>query len=716
MSDKPALTHYVSLDLGSETMAAYCEAMRKGEGGLIPLQDRDLIKKLIEVKLGSTVTKEVVELFRDEGGDLFRLRTRIALEESKQPRTLELSHAKLDFLGNGHQSYKDSLFRYFHTSGQALLTRLLPNPKIVTQYSALPILPKIKTRDGDSVQYPPKELLKHLITQVVRNFIKHGLKNLDSLKIVHPPQDMLNVHLVLTVPNIYSDRLVKELKTFLDAHAGVGRVSIVYESDAIAYYLRRHECKGKYSLYGIFSDPVLSEDLRLLTFDMGRGTTDLSLIQLVQPTDNSPSLLDRVLRRIFGRPTGAVENEAGAEKFEHHTMLARTGKSDGGNKLTYIFAEYFNRRLQKLFEGRKAPLFWDFLSAAGESDLTTDNAEALAILETLIEAIKKSFTGSYSVKLTPEEQKPYLRKILERATRHVSDFNVSEQDLSFMSLTSLRWIPSLLAEKSSLPKKVARRAVVGPRAKVMGPRARIDDLAQLKYAIEKYVAENVEELIDELVTMAERMENSPGNVVASSNTFVVVAGRASHFAPVRKAIEKSCRTRGLQQHVEFLKDDDAKYACCMGAITYVEFQSRHQALNRDEMFGTYGFLSAASSIEMFKAVDMNVARTEPGGAEVLFNGNRPYSFIWTKRPVKDGDPIHKLPSLADGRTVRLGQFEGQRFRVRYVNNEIYVSVFGQDAWGAEEKVGEPMSFADINEAVPIYEKLWPEALRPRSER
>lgn len=714
MSDAPGLTHYVSLDLGSESMAAFCQDMTSGEGCLVTLQDLGLVKPLIEVKLNSNVTDAQVELFRDEENKSFRLRTRIALEESKQPDILQTSHATLDFLGNGHQSYKDSLFRYFHTTGQALRTKLLPNPKIITQYSAQPILPELRTNNGQRVQYPPKELLQHLITQVVRNFIKHGLTKLDSRQITRLPEALANVHLVLTVPNVYSDRLVKELKSFLEANAGVGAVSIVYESDAVAYYLRRHECKGKYKLYDVFSDPVRGADLRIMTFDMGRGTTDLSFIQLLQPTDNSSPLPDKVLGwlskirffgRLFGEPAGQAEAEA--VRYENHTMLARTGKSDGGNKLTYIFATYFNERLQKLFNKHNATLEWNFLSATGGADLTADHAEALGTLEQLVEEVKKSFTNSYSIKLSFEQQAPHLRRILELAAQRASSVEVNDENIKFMALPSLPWLAPWEAKEPVPPRKPEKEAKKKPGSK----RA---DLVKLKRAVKGYVNENVGELIEELLTMAKRMEDSQGNVIDTSRTFVVVAGRGSHFAPVRTAIQKSCDGLSLKGNVDFLEGDDAKYACCKGAVMYAVSQSRHQALNRDEMFGTYGFLASGAATEMFKAVDMNVARTDANGAEVKFAAVRKYYFVWTKRPVADDTPTEKLPTPYDGRTVSLGQFEGDRFKVRYSGTDIYVSVYDGNAWGTETKVGEPKSFADVKEIDPIYEKLWPEALRPIS--
>lgn len=732
---KRDFTHYVSLDLGSETMAAYCEEKGSGGGDLIQLYDEVLAQNLLNVSLSNA--NLTPELFKDEDGDHFRLRTRISLEDNRQRANLVTDHAVLDFLNSNHADYAQSLFTYFHAQGQTLRDKMLPNPKIATQYGGQEIMPFITPRMSvgaaptpvpNPVQYQPELLLKHLVVQVIRNFVKFGLGNLNNLLVPNPPREIQDIHLVLTVPNIYSRDLVNEIREFVDKHAGVAKVSIVSESDALAYYVRKNPQSDTFKT--AFQNPEIARDFSILTFDMGRGTTDLSLIQFEQPAYNRSSNLEwpKWLRIRRGRSTVQLNtsNVGGSENVkEHHTIRARTGRSDGGNKLSYIFAEFYSKRMEDAFSRHGEVPLWNFINVRAttrQRSATGNQVPALLLLEDLIERVKRSFVGAYLgqvgiffIKLSKQEQQNRMREILnllfqEQFTPFTANDTTDPHYKLFedvlRSLT-LSYFPLLIRRPSQRRRREATLGIAKNR------KPTLDNAARLGKAIGNYVDQNVNSLIEDLIKMAE-------NVLDSDRTFAVVAGRASQFSPVKLAIKSSLRSLDFNRRIKFLSKDDAKYACCKGAISYARIQSEIEILNRDAQFGTYGFLAPVYQPEMFKPIDMTKSITDPNGYEVTFQTPREYIFIYTVRPFTDDESSQSIPDIDDGMTVSRGVFKGNRFRVRYSNNAVRIATYNDKSgkYGREETIGGLMNFGSVpgnkDKLRAVFERLWPEALLPKS--
>lgn len=715
----PRTTYYISLDLGSDSTAAYCEDPR-GNGEMIDLQEHayTLLGRNVNYLMESATEKS-------PSSRSPRLRTRFTLEDKRQPSILGSDHAQLDFLERDPNTqdfvkapgYDKSLFVYFHGEGESLGGRkILPNPKIPFQEGADAVIPSLVTTDSNpSCHYKPVELLQHLVTHIVRNFI---LKS-KTLRIIKgdprsPHVNPKDIHLILTVPNVYSITHVESIREFVQEHTGVGQVETLYESDALANYALRNPSAQDSAEFKKFIDArdALSnkEELRIVTIDVGRGTTDLSLIT-IESTPNK------------GRKTG--NDDKGAD----YTVQSRIGKSDGGNRLSYILANYYNERLRETFQKFKdakkniGSLSFDFLS--GSTPMSV--AQAVIILNhfaNLVEEVKKKITKDYTLKpdLTPDRQKALLEPVINALLKSVDAGWVASLD--YVELKKALIIAMTLPEKL-LPESTRKRWRTWGKS---SPQSR-EEAARIKLVdeIKQYVETNIKNLIDQLKEMAENQESkntlfssqktlwrkffsmfndSPHNAFHPSCTIVLVGGQASLFEPIQDAIRNIFDDMNLpEQQVHFLSGKEAKEACCKGAV---EFKAgNYETTNFHEIHGTYGFLAKSFGSPRFKPVMMNELNK---GAEtnVEFDRTASYYFVYCPRfyPYHNGSkiPDDALPKRYDGTTAVITLFEKSRlFKVRYDIDTRQLIV-------NDNTVSEIVGVGKVEED--IYPKVWPEIVEP----
>ncbi len=390
------IEYFVGLDLGSETIAAYCEWVGKGSG---PRQMIELQAHAKKLMLDSTLDPLCLLDTTRSGPPRrsCRLRTRFELRQYVQPKCLPDSHARLD-LFTPSDAHQQCLFIYFAADGHSFIgvEMLLPNPKLMFQAGSTDVFPKVraKTPSGNSgtdeyVELEPLQVIQHLTTQVVRNFVLQSpeLQGGDPCK----------VHLTVTVPNVYSPVHLEPLKRFLEQHTGVREVDTVYEADAIAHYVMRPFAGGDNVEFhtALSAKPIK----RIVTIDVGRGTTDLSHIEF-HPSD------------IKGG-------------YQEAEILARTGKTDGGNALSYIFAEYYDAQLRRAFRmygamiAAEKPPFGFCNLRSGDKSVNQIQALALNDLEKLIDAVKPTITERYEVQLPEDEQRKWIRKIGENILQSI---------------------------------------------------------------------------------------------------------------------------------------------------------------------------------------------------------------------------------------------------------------------------------------------------------
>ena len=652
--------YYVALDLGSESMAAYFEHRKTAKGGMIQLQAH-----------GATILgSNHVQLLKENGSTVSpRLRTRVTLEDNRQGSELKPDHARLDLISPSGERLDDcdqSLFTYFYAPDQALGGALLPNPKIPFQEGGADIIPRVATTNGRvKVRHSPNQILEHLTVQVVRNFVLNSpeLRNVQAQRI----------HLTLTVPNVYSLVHVKNLLAFVRDHVDVGTVDYLFESDAVSYLCVAPQAADAPEDWEKFKQKILrrrdESRLRIMTIDIGRGTTDLSLVQIEAPVQSK-------------------------EENRRHFVLARTGKSDGGNRLSYILARYYNDVFSSVFDAHGKKMPFSFL--LGKEKVGSSQGLGLTALELLIDNVKKSMTARYRIGLSTEAQKRYIGPVIDVVLRAM-DPNW-DPDVNFDN-RKVHGLPELsrdLHEALLLPKSLSF------------PWRREKRQQELLHEIKLYVEENVVCLIDELCDLTKAREAGPGDekqtasrIFDPASTFVLVAGQGSQFKPIKAAIRKRVKGYGLSKsHLHFLHASSATEACCRGAVRHK--RARVKQMNPFELHGSYGLLNLAPDTPavQFRSADMWQIRLG-GSSSVNFPYKSDYLFVYSPSPkVNQGNP----PVLHDGSTAVIRAFDDAKdFTVEYDPGVPTIKVNGED-------VKIVPTFGDVNQS--IYPKVWPEVMRP----
>ncbi len=692
--------NYISFDMGSESMAAFCQLKGEPEGFTIDLQE--YAQKL----LGKDVNEKDIEyLWNEENGKTVRsdrLRTLISIEPNRQPVELPESHAKLNFIDsngnvcskNGVDIYNNSLFRFFYKKDQGLSRNVIPNPKIPFQEGAGLIIPEIESKEKEKVRYKPEILIHHMMTQVIRNLV------LKSSKLRNKKLEKADTCLILTIPNVYSLSHAQSIQKNVEKYVDINNVETIYESDAVAYYAL--DQRRKYKKMSQFIEDMRKscnhkkvEGYQILTIDIGHGTTDLSLIEILEPQKGEASEL--------------------TETFEKRTKFfvkARTGRSDGGSRLNYILAEYYNSRLEEVlarqeFKDFKMP--FNFL----EGVLEVDQAHSLEILEKLIIAVKKSMNAGYEIKLNEQEQRGYIDELVNRCLKSLAagwseDEKKEKESLCNQLSNGLKQAFTL----NKLPNQfLSFICEIFPDIKIWPRFSEIKKLAKLKKNIQKYVKRNVADNLKQLDRMALSRENidlrnKKKTTFDRNRTFVVIAGQASQFKPIRKAIERELNILNIPTNYRlFFKGDDAKWACCRGAV--VHKRAGQECGNSFEIHGTYGFLNEIKTINDAHLILDTKELNEGKKIRADFNAISTYWLFYTPRAhhtiTQEG-----CPEFFDGRTALIECFENQKtFDVRFDQKNLSIIVNNTSGF----KIA---TYGDVNES--IYPKVWPMYLKPKGKK
>jgi hypothetical protein len=675
----PEIKYYVSLDLGSESTAAYYEEVENPQGGMIYLQEHATALVGIEKEDGGWI--EADYFMDDEQNRSPRLRTFFFVDDGRQPFPLPDAHAELDFIGpdDTKLNYEDSLLKYFRRGDQDVL-KVLPNPKIPFQEGAVKVIPEVTVKPDNkvSVRFEPLVLIQHMTTQIIRNFI---LKS-KPLRNAKPEQ----VHLLLTVPNVYSLTHIEDIRTFVQARTGIAKVEALYESDAVAYSILVDRSGTDLPDIKEFKDQYLKrknkEELRILTIDVGRGTTDLSLMQI---------------------KTGYEEGVSGDR--QPHFILARTGKSDGGNQLSYLLATYYNERLEETFrtEGHLINKQMEFSFVAGLTPMHPNQRPVLFRLQLLIEKMKRHISKDYEVELSRAEQIDLIDPLIDQiftalagtTDKEEQDWNTSNAYKGFRKkLQDALYLPGFPGRWKTFWHKTKRGSGI------------TSQLIDLKQKLRDYVQENIISLVDQLEIMAASRENMKNEkyIIQKESTFVVVAGQASQFRPIKAAIEQAFDNLNLpKENILYLTGAAAKEACCRGAISFKK--SFNEPMNSEELHGTYGFLNAnpGRDDDVFKPIDM-AKLNQAGEYTVTFRFRKMYYLVYSPRV---GLTAENAPVRLDGLTAIIKAFpEEKEFHVKYDRQNASLIVNGTKVAVA--------TFGDINQD--IYPKVWPEVVRPLEKR
>lgn len=564
--------YYISLDLGSDSTVAFVKRPNDNEYHLLDLQ-----------YFGSALAAEPRLLEDDQGRPLKRLRSRygvnreFTVEHSLERRTdpeygyvemLPESHATapvVDFDGYiqeygrggdlsrfGRQS--GCLFKFFDDRSMAFpLESLLPNAKLVFQAGiGMEREFEVRVQDGQPERqfFEPAELIKNQICLILENFVRQ-----------HPfmregrgtPPDWSECTVVLTVPNTYSplhrDLLAKMVRDALHCE-----VETITESDAVVFYY----------LAQAMPNLGLDEELgkwthHYLTIDVGKGTTDLTLMDVSYREPNA-------------RTKTAYEIASDDDRLRQHVfVLARTGRPSGGAKVTFLIAEF----LEKLIDiAIRAELPGEAgtpvrLTRQGGFRPTESSANPRAFLafETICERLKRTLDVQNGAVVFPDpgstEESSFLSAYLARQIPDAFDPrgtkfpDIAEvmRNVDFAVRRVLEF-PSVYREESSTQNQV-QHAEMEKAWK------------ELHDGVARYVHENVDELLIELAHAHLSQNESPGLKNAGAalramvsepsprpwakdqdddrdiRTHVIIAGQASQFAPLRRRLEQIMREARL---------------------------------------------------------------------------------------------------------------------------------------------------------------------------
>jgi hypothetical protein len=700
---------HVALDLGSESMAAYYDDPHAGVGGMIQLQEP--AQALMEAD-GFNLLDQTIDYLKEktEKGSARpspRMWNRIQFRDGAQPREPGVDHAKLEFVGSSNGQYQQSLFKYFHLDdGWPGEGKIVPNPKILFQHQVKRILPANVDARGNSnekVNVTPEMLVKHLTLQVIINFV------LNSRELRYA--DRKDIHLTITVPNVYSLPHAESLKAFVKENTDVGKVDILSESDAVAYYVLtgrddRDPPELKTFKEWLRKSLIKRKKLCLITLDIGKGTTDLSCVLVEQPkVAEKHRALGFPFNIIFGSKRGE-EVPSPTDRRKRHSVQGKTGKCSGGNYLNYIFARYYDRRLRAaartLEEATGIKVPFGFIQRASKSDLLEPQRKTVYALEQLIEEIKPSVTEQFGVGLSAERQHELLTAVVNHMfQRYDSDPGDAKYNEFHEQLINALIIPRTLGGGEML----SFFKLLAPRRRDGGSiRPTTSETASLRADLEAYVRENINELFDSLRKLVKEHQAVLGNgQEIDRNTFVVVSGQASQFKPIQHAVKAKCKELQIKTRQLYTMSGVAcKEACSRGVISYRKLNMWH--LNERELHGTYGCLSYGMDEEEFKPFDMSKIKNGNGTTTISFQNAMEYYIVFTTRSSEE--VLKDPPRRNDGQTAFIKTFtDTSEFVMEYDRDNLQLKVNQEEL----NFVG----FGDISSS--IYPKVWPEILEPAEQ-
>ncbi|HEY6351974.1 MAG TPA: hypothetical protein VI636_21475 [Candidatus Angelobacter sp.] len=682
----PGAKYYVALDLGSESMAAcYCVIGGEENQEMIPLQH--YAKELVEA--GAPF------YFRNGKEISERLRTRFNIRDGDQE---ESRQGPLEFIHAGRPSpddYRKSIFEFFRPENSDVW-KLMPNPKIVFQRGAQSAIPTVYNTSGAEKRYSPSQIIHWITVQVIKNLVLQSpqLKAVPAASIV----------LILTVPNVYSITHVESLRRYVATHTGVGAVYTVFESDAIAAYATNLDeemlSKGpdaKSFYQALIKAGAEGKPLELVTFDMGRGTTDASIVILEQPAQ-----ADRM-------------GESGSKARWRHYQKARTGRSEAGNKLTHLFVEFFEGNVEAAYNAAGAVRPYSFVQRPPSERIpTAQRMLGIQKLEVYISAIKSALSENYTF-----SDKDYAELLLAR------DQTVNE--LAGVAETLVRVVPGqpdpapdprnvelsrLLTQALTLPREL-RPGVFSSLGGLF--RSKDKFTAQLRTGqrklaqeLEQYVERNVDGLIEDLKAMGEAYEEDSQRTRAdeksaglgtdnkSTACFAIIAGQGTQFKPVRAALRRALNDKLQITESRFLDGKEAKECCCLGAAAF--YANLIDAMNEDHLHGTFAVRARQlpTSLQYVPVWDLRRGewRADLPGETTYFLCFSPKRF--SRQNVED--------ILLDDSWTNLHTFDGSSVRLSYDKDRRELSLNGN-----------PITLQPYGIPKELYAQLWPESLPVASE-
>ena len=697
--------YLIALDLGSESMAAVFE--RRGDETPTPLDLQQFGEDLAPSTNGTGRKVDYLPGLMERERSR-RLRTRTSLEGSRQPKPLPPEHASLDY----NSDYGKSLFRIFHLVGETFGRPLLPNPKILFQTGATKVIPRVEDPSGSLVQHRSDELLYHLLAQIIKNIVLRAADLHQRSRDPEQPFDPAKAYLILTVPNVYSPTHLMRLESFIRSQGIVGWADAIYESDAVAFYMIREklsdfDSKDVELFKARISDCMASrQQTLLLTIDIGKGTTDLTLAEF-------------------------SKRQSGAGRLPY-AVLARTGRSHGGARLTYLLAKHLEERMATAVESfckehkpaqaaalrKRLERHLSLTTREQEGERET-KAQLLEEAERFIDLIKQSVDDDYSIRLRPEEQQFAVSPLVEAMVALAA---IKED--AVLSEEAKRLLKEKLTEAFLFPERLTGSpngffSALLPRRKAIPAD---DPFIGLHESLVEYVCANVDVPLQWLREMTDSRERRQGffpsrgrRQLPQGQTFVILAGQAAQFRPIRAAVERQVRELNLRPQrggdLLMLESPLSKWACALGA--HAGQMAGVDLANRGHVFGSFGFYRFAGSRKLALLDMVRFNRREP---QVLELAEADYRFVYIPRHLEslEIDNAAELDEMFDSgaiATIKTLRFHGGPVTVTYQGTQAGIVI--ENAGRPDEVLGASTAFGGGNQE--IFKNTWPEAIRIREE-
>jgi len=598
----------ISMDLGSDTTVAFVALPGEIE------------YKRIDLQFYLRALASVPDLLRDPNGAVsHRLKSRYAVnsqfhlgaESVRRENTaygytelLPPEHATLNLIDNDlylREVRKQGplvdtaidpsrcFFKFIDDiSSPFAFNMLLPNPKLVFQ-SGVGLDRQYEVRSDTGVQYiriHPVELIKNQVCLILENFVRPHPALLSAEGIM---PDWSDCAVILTVPNTYSPFHREVLAQAVSQTLGCEVVTIT-ESDAIVFYYIAAVKPDA----GLKIDDLRAMHQKYLTIDIGKGTTDLTLMSVTYKEATETEKRNRGVP--VDRPFCV----------RHVNVQARTGRASGGAKMTFLIAQFLenlvdynvSRALQTMpgVPDDKATQLRGFskmpfrlTSSSPGIQVDQDSVQSCRLLEfeRLCEWFKKELEltpvgvnlPDYHGKEPPFELTLYLTDILSRWIASEYRLVLGDDQIKHVSHAILEALeqPNMLRKRSAtrtIMQSMNAPAPAGGRTKVKPPDNVLDAdpvaplWAALDREVKSYVRENVDEVIlelanahragnqgqafdnplDALIFMLGAPPDQPGAPKKRPyriRTHIVIAGQASQFKPLRSRLEQLVKEADL---------------------------------------------------------------------------------------------------------------------------------------------------------------------------
>ncbi len=489
------------------------------------------------------------------------------------------SGSKVDQARNGNRCF----FKFIDdTSAPFPSKALLPNAKLIFQSGIGLDRPYEVVANGhlDWVKLHPVEIIKNQICLILENFIRPHPDLRDELN--RPPK-WADCVVILTVPNTYSPFHREVLSSSVQQTLGC-EVQTITESDAVVfYYIAKVQPDT-----GLSGKEIQGMEQKYLTIDVGKGTTDLTLMAV---SHKEASAEEKASRGLHPSTTAIMK---------HVYVDARTGRASGGAKMTFILAKFFEKlidlNLRKTLDsfttltdeevGRlkaleRSPLR---LTTRSTTQIPEDSAQSRRLLdfERICDSYKREMDLTQEgIVLLDSGSKPESSEIADYISQITLDQASAIHDV-MLTLGQKSQIRNAVTDALESPNKlrqtilqiengnalapVGRRGVQPPRNPLVVKMEQI--WKEFKLEVEAYVYENLDQVLIELAQAhvhgndniefddaAQALSFMMGTITGIKHadgyrpkhvrTHLILAGQGSQFKPLKNRLNRLLRDSGF---------------------------------------------------------------------------------------------------------------------------------------------------------------------------